>query len=407
MSETLFIISGGIEAVTGIRRAKEMGFYVVVCDGNPQAPGFAFADHKIIVSTYDIEGTVKAALEFQRMIRPIDGVLSIASDVPLTIAHVADKLGLPGISIDTALLSTDKLKMKTHLVEAGIAVPWFKAINNVNELRETLWERGFPVVIKPIDSRGARGVLRLTSDTDLEWAYYYSRNYSPTGRVMAEEFLEGDQVSTESVITEEYVSTPGFVDRNYEYLNRFAPFIIENGGHQPSSLSLKDQSAVADLAVRAGKALGITRGTVKGDVILTDKGPRIIEVAARLSGGWFCTDQIPLGTGVDFISVAIRLACGEDVLQKDIQPKYRRGVAIRYLFPSPGKITAIRGADNVKDNPWVHRLEVFPHLGDCIEHVTDHTKRAGFVIATGTDREEAVSRAQKVIDSIQIVTEAS
>ena len=131
MSKTLLIVSGGIEAVPGILKAKEIGLHVVVSDYNPEAPGFRYADDRIIASTYDVRETVAAAEEYHKNVRPLDGVICVASDVPLTVASVAEKLGLPGLSIKTARLAGDKLAMKDRLVKGGIPVLWYKPIMSV------------------------------------------------------------------------------------------------------------------------------------------------------------------------------------------------------------------------------------------------------------------------------------
>lgn len=401
--KTIWIVSGGTEAIPGIVRAKEMGFHVVVSDGNPAAPGFAYADDAVVASTYDVEATVTAAEAFNSK-RKLDGVISIASDVPLTVASVAQHLGLAGIDVETARLACDKIAMKECFALHGIPIPWFSAVGSAQELREISVNRGFPLIIKPVDSRGARGVLRLLPEHDLDWAFGYSVGYSPTGRVMVEEYLSGTQVSTESLIVNGIGYTPGFCDRNYEYLDTFSPYIIENGGHQPSMLSKSDQCAVADMAVNAGKAMGIVNGVAKGDMVMTDQGPKVIEIAARLSGGWFCTDQIPLGTGVDIVGNALRIAVGETVDTTQLIPAHHKGVAIRYFFPKPGRVVSIENVDRVTALPWVHKMGFFVKPGEVIHSVTDHTKRAGYVITFAETRDEAVAKAEEAVNSIRIVT---
>ncbi|HRR42653.1 MAG TPA: ATP-grasp domain-containing protein [Syntrophales bacterium] len=398
------IISGGNEAVPGIRRAKDMGLHVVVSDMNPKAPGFAIADDKIIASTYDVEATLSAAKDYHKKVRPIDGVICIASDVPLTVASVAAELGLPGIPVEAARLASDKILMKNRFQEKGIAIPWFSEVFSYKHLKEIVSQRGFPLVIKPVDSRGARGVLRLTASIDLQWAYHHALSGSPSKRVMVEEYLDGQQISTEAIILRGVGVTPGFTERNYEYLDRFEPFIIENGGHQPTSLPMHVQESVSELAIEAGRALGVETGIIKGDMVYTDAGPKVIEVATRLSGGWFSTDQIPLATGVDLIGAAIRIALGEYVPLDEVRPKHWRGVAIRYFFPEPGRITAIKNTEKFNDVSWVHKLIFFVKPGDIVEEVTNHTKRAGCVITTGETRDEAIARAEEVIRTVHIET---
>ncbi|MFQ5674447.1 MAG: ATP-grasp domain-containing protein [bacterium] len=400
--KTLWILSGGIEAVPGIQRAREMGLFVVVSDGDPGAPGLQLADHAVIASTYDVEANLAAARQFQRCVRPIDGVMSVAADVPLTMAFLAAEFDLPGISIETARLSADKLAMKERFARSGIPIPWFRAVESVQDVRRIVSERGYPLVIKPVDSRGARGVLRLTPEIDLNWAFAHSLSFSRTSRVMIEEYLPGPQVSTESVLLDGVGFTPGLSDRNYEYLERFAPYMIENGGQLPSELPRKDQETLASLAEKAALAMGIRNGTAKGDLVLTADGPKVIEMAARLSGGWFSTVQIPLATGVDLLGAAIRLALGEPVEAGDLRPEHQRGVAIRYFFPAPGRVTAIREVERFLQQPWVHRLQFFVGEGDFVEPTTNHTRRAGFVITSGVDGQEALARAELVVNKVAI-----
>src|SRR5262245_9033920 len=133
--QTLLIISGGIEAADAVKRAKEMGLHVVVSDRDANAPGFAFADDTLIADVYGPEETAQAAERFHREIRPIDGVLCVAADAPVTAATVSARLRLPGISLETAKLACDKLAMKRQFAAAGVPVPWFSPVTSATELR--------------------------------------------------------------------------------------------------------------------------------------------------------------------------------------------------------------------------------------------------------------------------------
>jgi biotin carboxylase len=221
---------------------------------------------------------------------------------------------------------------------------------------------------------------------------------------MVEEFLSGPQISTESILLDGVAATPGFSDRNYEYLDRFAPFVLENGGEQPTVRTREERSSLIGLAEKAARVLGLQNTTAKGDLVLTAEGPKVIEMAARLSGGWFATDQIPLATGVDVVGIVIRLALGERIQAEEIFPRFNKGVAIRYFFPPAGKVVSIRGAGKFRKTSWVKRLELFVSVGDVVHPVTNHTRRAGFVITTGKSRQEAVERAVRVVNSVKIET---
>lgn len=397
-------MSGGIEAVPGIQLAKKMGLHVVVSDMNPNAPGFAEADGRIIASTYDVEATVAAAKRYHHTVRPIDGVICIASDIPLTVASVAAALNLPGISIKSAHLSTDKLAMKNKFKLDGVPMPWFNAVKSVKHLRDIVGKNGYPLVLKPADSRGARGVLRLIAGVDLNWAYQYSKSYSPTARVMVEEFLAGPQLSTESIVWDGEIWTPGISDRNYEYLDKYAPHIIENGGELPTLLNDDVIREVNELLKKTISSLGLSRGTIKGDIVVTTECPKIIELAPRLSGGYFCTHEIPLNTGVDFVGAAIKIALGEKPDPGSLVPKYGVGVAQRYFFPAPGKVIKIDGIERISSLDHIKLFKMYVNPGDIVEPIHNHPGRAGVLIAIGNDREKAVKRAIEAVDTIKIET---
>ena len=403
--KTLWIVSGGVESIPAIQRARRLGLHVVVSDGNPEAPGLQWAHDSIGACTYDADATLREARRYHSETRPIDGVICVAADVPMTAARLAEEFKLTGISVRTASLASDKLAMKQRLSADRVPIPWFQPVQSVAQLRQLVKRTGLPVVLKPVDSRGARGVLRLTPEVDVDWAFHHAQGFSPMSRVMVEEYLNGPQVSTESLFCDGTPVTLGFSDRNYECLNQFAPYMIENGGHQPSCLTPQEQVAVTEVAERAAKTLGITAVSAKGDMVLTSQGPKVIEMAARLSGGWFCTHQIPLATGVDFLGAALRLSLGERVLPEEVAPRHHKGVAIRYLFPEPGKVVAIQNnLAQLRELSWVKLLRILVRPGDLLEPVTDHTKRAGFVLTMGETRQQAVERAEQIVNDIRIDT---
>jgi biotin carboxylase len=405
MGKTILIVSGGIEAADAARRAKEMGLHVVVSDIDPNAPGFAFADSVLIADVYGPTETAAAAQRYSRKIRKIDGVICVAADAPVTAATVAARLGLPGISIETAELACDKLAMKQRFSEHGIPVPWFAPVETPQALQRYAVERGANLVIKPVDSRGSRGVQRVAQVADLTKAFMLARSYSPTERVMVEEYLDGPQVSTESIVTGGRCFTPGFSDRNYEYLERYAPFFIENGGDLPSHLPAATQAKVKDLVARAAKALGVENGTVKGDIVVHNGEPYVIELAARLSGGFFCTREIPLNTGVDFIGAAIRVALGESVEPSELEPKSLVPVVQRYAFPAPGRVVSVEGEEDARKIAGVAEVIVTAKPDDVIPPAGDKRPSAAMVLATGASHAVALKAANDALACLRIETQ--
>ncbi len=404
MGKTLLIVSGGIEAADAARRAKDMGLYVVVSDRDPNAPGFAFADSCLIADVYGAEETAAAAERYHRKVRRIDGVICVAADAPRTVARVAERLGLPGIRMKTAEIACDKLAMKRCFQDAGVPVPWFAEVETPQALQRFAIERGRNLVIKPVDSRGSRGVQRVAHVDDLAGAYRLAEQHSPSRRVMVEQYLSGPQVSTESVVVNGRCFTPGFSDRNYEYLEKYAPFFIENGGDLPSRLPEQIQAKVKDVVARAAAALGIDSGTVKGDIVVHDGEPYVIELAARLSGGFFCTREIPLNTGVDFIGAAIKVALGEQVAPEELEPRQQTPVIQRYAFPKPGRVMAIEGVDEAQAVSGVVEVIVTARPGDVIPPAGDKRPSAAMVLTTGQSHEAALEAANDALSHLRIET---
>ena len=404
MKKTLLIVSGGVQATHGIKRAKDMGCHVVVSDKNPNAPGFALADDRLLASTYDAEETVAAAEHYHRTVRSIDGVITIASDVPLTVASVAARLGLPGISVESATLAQDKLAMKRRFTEAGVPVPWFSPLSDPDQLRRFAKQRDYRLVIKPVDSRGSRGVQRLVPEMDLDQAFALAAAQSPTKRVMVEEYLAGPQISTESILIDGEGFTPGFSDRNYEHLDRYAPYFIENGGDLPSHLDERTQEAVKRTAEAAGRALGIRTGNIKGDIVVVNGKPHVIELAARASGGYFCTREIPLNTGVDFVGAIIKLALGERVAAADLQPKRLTPIVQRYAFPEPGRVARIAGIEEARRTPGIEEVVVTVAPGDHVAPPTHSGCTAAMVLATGKTVAAARASAATALAALKIET---
>ena len=399
----LIIIGAGVEQIRAYELARELGHEVIGTDRNPAAPALAYADYTIIADTHDPDANVAAALAFHAEL-PIHGVMTIAHDVPLTVSRVAEALGLPHIPIETAELAIDKLAMKERFRRDGIAVPRFRRIESVGELAECIAEWGLPVVTKPIDSCGARGVLRITHDVDPEAAFATSLANSARGIVIAEEYIEGLQLSTEGMVWRGVTTTAGWSERNYERLEEFAPYIIEDGGLLPASLTDDELSAVCDLMDRAARSLGIVNGPVKGDLVMTPEGPVVIEIAARLSGGYLATHQIPYTAGVDLVRETIRLALGEELDPADLTPEHRAYMCVRFFFPEPGVVQSIEGFDELESEPWVLMRRLYVAPGDTIEPTTCHPARAGCVFTAGETYEKAKARAEECVRRVRIQT---
>ena len=244
----------------------------------------------------------------------------------------------------------------------------------------------------------------VKTKSNIDKCFNESMRFSHDGNLIVEEFLHGKQFSTEALIIDGKGYNLGFTDRNYEFIEKFNPFIIENGGDMPTSISSHQKELVEKTAIEAGLAIGIKNGVVKGDMVLTDNGPKVIEIASRLSGGYFSSNQIPLNTGINIVKYAIKIALNIKFNVSELIPFKNDGVAIRYFFPPSGLITDIKNLSYINGKGYVKKFELFVKVGDRINHITDHTKRAGFVITTGKTKNEALERANDIINKIEIIT---
>ena len=406
--KTILFIGGGKEAIPGIKCAKKIGYKTIVSDMSIEAPGKKYADYFIKASTYDHNITVKKAIFFNEKIKKINGVMSLSADVPYTVASVAKKLKLKSISLRTAKIFSNKYLMKKKFKELGISIPKFHLIKNFKDLENKI-DKYKTSIIKPVDSRGARGVYILDKN-NLKSLYNKSIKYSLSKKLILEEFLNGPQLSTETIILKGRAYTVGVSDRNYEFLKKFKPNIIENGSDMPSKFQKIFISKINDLMQKISKNLGIENATLKGDLVIHKDKLFVIEVAARLSGGYFSSHMIPASSGVNLLKVAIKMNMQEKIPKNDIILRNKNFVSQRFLFFDPGKVKNIRTPKWIKKSNNVILFENILKKNYNIKQITNHTDRVGQVIVKAKKKSEAIKIATKIcksisVSSIKIVTE--
>ena len=408
-SDTLLILGAGSDQTYPIKIAQAEGLRVLAVDSNPNAQGFSFTDEVSNISNRDIDGLKNLCDESAKQGHPIKGVLVMGTDIPHIAAELAIHLNIPGPSLDTGKWTTNKFHMKEKLSQAGVAVPWYALVDDFESLKFLMKQQGGDkFIIKPTDRSGARGVFIIyPNDENLESLYKEAKEESDIGEVLIEEYIEGEQISTESIMWEGNAYTPGFVDRNYEMLDRFAPSVIENGGTHPSKFTGIQRSNIEDLVKKAAIALGIVNGVAKGDIVITNDGtPMIIEMAARLSGGDFSESLIPLGCGVNIVKAAIQISLGNPPNIEKLSDQWETSVANRYFFSTPGTLKVIHGLAEVKNIPWVKKFEVWVQPGDEIKQIKFHGERLGVFIVVGENHEEIQKRVQTIYELVKFDIES-
>jgi biotin carboxylase len=275
MTKTLLILSGGEKAVEIVQALRAMGHAVVVCDADPQAPAFAFADSCLIADVYGPGEIAAAAERYSRKIRKIDGILS-AADAALTMAMVTERLRLAGAPPHVSELIGDRLATKRCFASAGIAAPWHAEIFTPQELQRAAIARGRAIAVKPVENRGPNGVTHLADAGDFNAAFQLARSHCGSERVMVEQELESDRIPVTGLM-------------------------LEGQFHAAEGI----ESGLADVCGRAALALGLCDGPVAAEVVLHQQVPHIVEISPRLDG-------------LKFLAAAAKLALGEKVSPEDL-----------------------------------------------------------------------------------------
>ena len=166
----IIIIGAGLLQVPAIQIAQEMGLYTIVFDYNKDAHGMKIADHPMIVSTRDVDGSVRAARDLSQKME-IHGVITVGTDASTTVAAVANALGLPGNRFEDAYAASNKIRMRERFKKNNVPQPNFFPVWNYEEAMEAYKHLNKPVVVKPADNMGARGVMKVSNEDDILAAY--------------------------------------------------------------------------------------------------------------------------------------------------------------------------------------------------------------------------------------------
>lgn len=384
----IMILGAGPLQVPAIRKAKELGLFVIAADRDPCAPGFRYADVRLPVSTLDEEELARRAF----VLEP-DLVVTSASDAPVyTAARVSRLLGTPcDLSPEDALCATDKAYMRGRLREFGVPIPAFRVCRSEEEFLRALSLFPERCVVKPADGSGSRGVLLYTEGAgrSAPECYEYSRSFSRSGTVLAEEYLEGPEVSVEGFTQDGVTTVVAVTDK----LVTKPPYFVEIGHSQPSGLGREALDAVRNAAVSAVRALHIRNGPSHTEVKVTRDGPKVVEIAARIGGDCIASRLVPLSTGVDLVGNSIRLAAG---FPTDLSPKTARGAAIRFFTTAEdGVLREIRGLEEAKKAEGVEEVKFYKKEGEKVRTTESSGTRLGHVIASA----ETAARASELCEA--------
>lgn len=430
MAKKMMILGASALQVPAIKKAKELDYQIILVDYDENAVGFALADVKLVVSTLDQEEVYRQALIYKP-----DVVITSTSDGPVrTAAYVNEKLGKrPDLSYENALCATIKSNMRDRLKQCGVPIPKYYEVTDFKGFLEAVNQLNGHCIVKPADNAGSRGVVLLDEpglsvdfvtdegilvegmnqseeqkrkfaayqerlDEIMNRTYSYSRDNSRNGTVMVEEYMQGPEVSVEVMvmggephiltITDKYITPP--------------PYFVELAHCEPSRLDTQTQDQIREIAAQAVRAIGIDNAPAHVEIKVTEDGPKIVELAARLGGDFITSKLVPLSTGIDMVGASVLLATGE---KPDLTPTRKRGAAIHFIHAKEEqrgvlkKITvpeALYGAEGVEE------IALYKKPGEAVQGTHSSNDRLGHVITVGETPEDAMERGERILAQIGV-----
>lgn len=306
----VMLLGGNFFQMTATKAAKELGCHVISVDYLPDNPGHKYADEYYNVSTTDKE----AVLELAKKLK-IDGIVSYASDVSApTAAYVAEKMGLPTNPYESVLTLTRKDLIRPFMEANGFCFPKGKSFVEYEEAYDFFVTLEKPVMVKPVDASGSKGVSKIYEEIEFKTAYAEAKKYSRSGFIIVEEFIQRDgyQVAGDGFLVNGKLVFAGLMNEHFDTLvNPLVPI----GESYPSVLSEDLKEKARSEIERLMQLLNMKMGALNIDFIVDKKGNvYILEIGPR-NGGNLITDAIRLATDVDLAKYTILSALGEDCSQ--------------------------------------------------------------------------------------------
>lgn len=394
----LMVLAAGLLQIPVIKKAREMGYYVIATDDDPNAPGMALADKAIVPGgLMDEEKMVAIAKEEQ-----VNGVIHPCSEVAMNVmGRINDELHLCGISKEIAIRATNKHLMREAFEKYGAPSP--KSILTKDE--EDAWttfcdEFDTNAILKPSRNSGSRGIAKVEKGIAKEYfvnLYRRALDESRDHQVLIEQFIEGPEFSVEVIVWKGVPHVLAVTDKK----TTEAPYFVELGHNQPSVYPEDIQQKLKDGAIAGCKALGLTNCAAHCELKIQNGEVYLMEIGARLGGDFISTELTHLSSGIDMVAATINVVLGVEPNMNPIEDKH--GVAIRYFTPKPGIVKAIENVAALKCSD-VYDAEIYVKPGDTVKEVKSSLDRSGHVIVTAPTAKEAIILAERIVNDVKITT---
>lgn len=309
MMKKILLLGGSAQQVIAIETAKKLGYYTILCDFLTDNPGQYSADKFYLISTTDKNAVLKVAMD-----EKVDGVLAYASDPAApTAAYVAEKMGLPGNPYESVEILCNKDKFRDFLRANNFCTPVANGYSDIDtayvDLKNGVYS--FPVIVKPVDSSGSKGVGRIDSIEEAKSKLDFAMSFSRGKRIIVEEYVEklgyqiaGDGLSVDGKLVFRYFANDHF---NPKCVNPFVPISASFPYNMPQEVQDKIHLEIQRLLT----ALNMKTTTYNFDMRIDNNyNVYLMEVAPR-DGGNYIPDVVKYATGVDLVECSVKAAMGE------------------------------------------------------------------------------------------------
>lgn len=365
-----------------ISRAKKMNLYVVGIDPCEDAYCKDDCDAFEVVGGQDFNGTIDVAKKYK-----VSAIVTAATDKPLVMmARVAKELSLPFYSVETAEWSTDKFQMKQRFLEGGVPCARGRLIHNSEEAQDLY----FPLICKPRDNSGSRGVKLCRDLTELDSCIKEALEVSKLDTVLVEEFIEGREFSIEAL---HYDGKSEVIQFTEKKTTEF-PYNVELGHKQPANLTYDQRNQIRDIISKIDSCMHFKNCPSHTELKINNRGIFVIETSPRLGGDYITSTLTPLSTGINLEDQLLHISLGEPV--DTTTGRVDKASAICFFSLPEGKVIAIDSKINEASN-WhnVHSFHLKLKAGDTINKITSSLNRYGQFIVTGDSREEVDELVEK------------
>lgn len=389
-----------------MRHAVDLGLRVVLLQHRDRLlPGQADLAHAVILVDYLDWTVTRPFILAAHEAYGIGRALSLIDQGTAVAGRINDLIGSAGTSYEVAMRFRDKAAMRRRLAETGVESVPQATVDNEQDLRAFGERHGYPLVLKPVDGSGSRGVRKVGGPGEVAEAWQWAHSlvgrpdlkmahFFPVGGFLAERYLDGPEFSVETFSRDGRHTVVGITEK-------ITTGVVEAGHVLPARLAPESAAAVAAHVVRVLDALGLRDGPAHTELVLTEQGPRVIETHDRVGGGGI-VQLVKLVYDIDLEQYAVGAADGLLPALPD-NPTPRRAAATRFLTARPGRVAAISGVQEVSARPDVISVNLRVGVGGRVAPLVENFDRIGQLIAVGPDADRALKTCEEAAGAIEIV----